>query len=165
MELILIALLGDPKFQVREKAHTALEQRMDMDLYLATRSCNISDAEASWRLNKIVKNFERKVFWPNLKEYPVYPFIDSLPYSYPNRRDIIDRYLNKVTGGHPSHSCWDNDYPEYRHATELWVNDRVNKAMKSVTADTALQKDIDDMILGDDRQYKDIRRKNPRRPK
>lgn len=162
MELVmLIALLSDKKWHVRESAHRNIEMRMDVQTYLFLRGCSPSGPEARQRLKRIVLTYEGRVFWPDLRGYG-YPFIDSLPKNYPKRDKIMGEYL-KETRKYYGCGSWDNDWPEYRYATELWVNDRAKEAIALGRPDSTIQKDIDDMIAGDDIQYKNAKRQNPRR--
>ena len=185
----LVLQLGDEDFATREKAHAALQGKMDFSLYVKLREIKADNLEANGRLKSINDAYAQK-FWENLRPrfkvdlmgYPKYPWIlQGFSHSYKweglGKTDITNRYVGRakeegIAGG----NC-EPDWTYWRRATELWLAHRVDTALMDTirTANSeeevckkmdefmkgVIQVEVRAMIWGEDKHWGD--RPNPLR--
>lgn len=118
----LIEMMGDDNFLVREKA-TELTGRLGLDVahYLIKASKKHPDLEVRTRCINLLEDPAMMVWPTRWKDDKKYPWIDSLPKDFPDRGDIVNKYLEKSRDavGRDSGVGW----YDYRIATKLWVAD------------------------------------------
>lgn len=121
---VLLSQLGSDDFKTRELAHKKLEQLFPVAVPYLYQAQSCRDPEIAARTSKLYKQWAwqmadtiRPTHWPYL------PWIDSLPYTYPERYPTINGYLGAV--GHcPGTQSGQSDAPswtKYRAATKLFV--------------------------------------------
>jgi hypothetical protein len=116
----LIAFLGSGSFQVREAASQALAQldgMAEVHIELATHS---RDPEVAWRAERLASKYRLTWLDQVLEQTAPVPWIDALPWSYPNRDSIVTSYL-----GVPCPSQEVGPYPQYRTATRAWLQQEI----------------------------------------
>jgi hypothetical protein len=122
--LLLISQLGSDDFTARERAYKRLNDLLPVAASYLYSAQSHRDPEVAARSTKLYRHWAWQVAetirpskWPEL------PWIDSLPYSYPDRYQVIGGYLGAVnccvgdsqgSGGPPT-------WPKYREATKLFV--------------------------------------------
>lgn len=118
----LATQLGDDAWVVREKASAALA-KMDERPIKILRFYQISgDAEVRRRANRIVEAYERRVVFNENKKMP---WIDHLPEHFPDRQEIINKYLLPYKESHRYDS--EGHYQVFRDATADFILDYCKK--------------------------------------
>lgn len=122
---ILITSLGDERWPVREAAHASLAQLGDLPLPFLDLASRDPDPEIRWRAHRLIELRLDSVCRSFLARLPVVPWIDSLPLDYPERDELISRYLGPCSdrpSGPP-------DWPQHRAATRGMVRDLLLSGM------------------------------------
>jgi len=117
---ILIKNLGHDRYKVRQAAQESLERlllapgghRHREKVEQATRH---PDCEIARRASMTLYAF----YSVSPSNYAAIPWIDMLPDSFSDRKSIIDDYLSQARM--EAGSSYASDWPEYRHATYLYV--------------------------------------------
>ncbi len=116
--LLLIAQLGDDRFDRRQAAEAAIARRLPAGLVLVERAATRSeDAEIRSRCRRLVRLDDRR--WLAMLTYP---WIDCLPENFPDRPRLIGDYLDRACREVPR-GGWADGFPDYRKATELLIAD------------------------------------------
>lgn len=109
----VIDRLGSPVWRVRQDAHDELARRGVLVLPALRGREDDPDPEIRRRVGQLIETAHGSVC-----DGP-FPWIDQLPDDYPNRQQIIDRWLGKVRVP----GWWADqleDWPEWRTATMLF---------------------------------------------
>lgn len=112
----LIRELGDSRYQARERASAALRQCLPVAFSQLRAAARNGDPEVAWRSRNLLDDYYSCL---RPTAYATIPWIDMLPPDYPNRTEIMAKYL-ALTG-----RSQDSDYSSYRQATLLYVRDMV----------------------------------------
>lgn len=111
----LIETFDDPTYLVRHKQTAVLKKQLQVpwEEFLIK---GLKKERKTLEVHRRVENLIKK--WDSFTtEYGNIPWIDALPNNFPDRQRIMSEYLGKASG------CYGNDYPQYRLATSLWLQD------------------------------------------
>jgi hypothetical protein len=116
---ILLSLLGDPRFPVRQAAEAALESpAYCCCLPLIEAAARSPDPEVAFRAGRLAELHRTALIDGWLAAQKPLPWIDSLPYDYPDRDTIVSTWLQPSGSG-------DGDWPAWRSATGDWLRSRI----------------------------------------
>jgi hypothetical protein len=121
--VVLIEQLGDDSYSVRAAAQIRIEQIITSDwgyLYLphVEEACRHEDPEVARR----ARWAEEAYYSVCPSQYPAIPWLDMLPSDYPNRQELLDRYLRMARQRGFGYA---QEWPEYRQATSCYVRDQM----------------------------------------
>lgn len=145
--LYLLAALGDDSFEVRRKAHAALEAPACRSLLpLIALACHSPDPEIANRADQIAGVHRRGVADDFCASVCCWPWIDFIPNIGQEFRPILE----KVTYvGFPEHP---EPHPRYREAMRRWAWAKIANGEASPEEIrrilTATQQRCDDYLLG-----------------
>ncbi|MBI2054027.1 MAG: hypothetical protein HYT36_01715 [Candidatus Staskawiczbacteria bacterium] len=116
----LVEKFGDNRFKIRQQAYERLVEIVEEDekmvfLPFLKDAVRYKDSETTRRIKGAMDYYY--VFKPD--NYSLIPWIDMLPEDFPDRKNVIIKYLKKsppLFG-----DGW--DYPDYRWATTLLICD------------------------------------------
>lgn len=118
----LLDALGDDRFAVRQAAQVAGERLLlgpdGLKAYhiFARAAQHHEDTEVRHRCRRLVETY----LDVRPRDYPVYPWLDMLPESHPDRQRTIDTIMHAVHGDEPTYS-YQPDWPDYRQGTGILV--------------------------------------------
>lgn len=128
--LTLISLLGSDSWQTRESVTHFLATTSSGQVLSHYQTTADLDPEIRRRIEWIVADWrhcrltqccaEAETHLRELR-YAAWPWIDSLPADYPDRQEIIAAYLGAAVQA--EHESRGPDWPAYRQATKLYVED------------------------------------------
>jgi hypothetical protein len=154
----MVQRLGSPSFREREAASLALVQlsvsplghRVYPHLKRATRS---PDLEVQRRAERVLERY----YDVSPTSYPLVPWIDMLPADFPDRKTIIEQYLQQsrnVFGTSTAPDWWN-----YRYATQLFARDLLKRGQTR----GQVQALLDRMVEGETEYKNRAAKKDPPR--
>jgi hypothetical protein len=155
----LVKDLGSDSYRVRELAQKKLEETMDFELYLQSRDKEQTDLEIMCRLNKVHREYQKRIslqYKVDLMGYPDWPWLNEgwteevhIEWDwFGNRRIVRNRYCpylreaEKLGAPKGSEPHWLN----FRKATQLWAEEFIFQAVGSSMVAAKSEKEFRNLL-------------------